>query len=287
MPGINTTGKPNTSDYILGRGIVYLAELSNDLPVNFRDVGNATEFNMTVEVETRDHQSSRAGLRVTDKEVVLSQKVNISLTLDEISFNNLAEFFAGETASYDNPAADVQAKHALVAGVALGRWYELKDSSGNRVYGITSTNALVVTNESAVGTPALTLGTDYEINAAEGMIFFPTTATDAEGGVAGSLSGEDIGVSWSADGSLPLDSVDEVRGLTQSSKTVAMKFIGENPAANDGKFEVQIHKISLKAEGDLAFIGDDWATMQFTGVAESNATASADSPFFTIRNLVA
>ena len=83
MPGVNTTGVPNTNDYNLGRGIVYFSLLdTNGLPTGgYRDLGNAPEFNVSFETETLEHQASRLGLKVTDKEVVISQKCKLSQML--------------------------------------------------------------------------------------------------------------------------------------------------------------------------------------------------------------
>ena len=286
MPGLNTTGKPNTDDYYLGRGCLFAAELdANGHPKGYRDLGNATEFNLTVESETLEHQSSRRGLRVTDKEVVTSQKVTATFALDELNFQNLAEFFSGETDAFNNAAA--------VAGVTpvggtgnltvfeQGQHYDLyglvgglpaADSHSNRIYDI---GAVTIVPEG--GGAAFVLGTDYEIDATWGTIFIVPG-----GGMAGSVNGVNYEVTIAANPSAD-PSVDEVKALTQTSRTVALKFISENPADNDRQAEVQLHQVNLKAEGDLNMIGEEFSTMNFTGVAEANETADADSPTMTIR----
>ena len=83
MPGPNTLGTPQTDDYNLGRGILYFATLGSDgRPNEYRDLGNVPEFNLSIEVETLEHQSSRQGLKVVDKEVVISQAVNVAFVVD-------------------------------------------------------------------------------------------------------------------------------------------------------------------------------------------------------------
>ena len=87
MPGLNSTGAPDTRDYTLGRGIVRLAALTAaGLPDlnGFRDLGNAPEFNITVAVEDVRHQSSRTQLKFTDKRCTVSQEVGLSFILDEM-----------------------------------------------------------------------------------------------------------------------------------------------------------------------------------------------------------
>lgn len=278
MPGPNTTGTPNTDDYNLGRGIVYISTLVNDLPVDWRDVGNATEFNLTIETEVLEHFSSRSGVRVKDKEVVVSTEVNVSFTLDELNDENKSLFFLGEKGTHTNASIAGFAEHEMITGAVLGRWYDIESSTGARAYDIDSTDLTV-----EVGANALVLGTDYTLDAEMGRIFLPVTATDGAGGGAGSLAGQDIDVTLAAEATASV--VDEVKALTNSGLVAAIKFISVNPAASDARTEYQIHKATIKPEGDFSLIGEEWTTMTLTGACEANETADADSPYLTQRTV--
>jgi len=282
----NTTGLPNTKDYNLGRGIVYFAPIdaTTGLPGAYRDLGNAPEFNISVEVETLEHQSSRGGLKVTDSEVTISQSVNVSLTLDEINFQNLAAFLSGtsagstdtDSAGHDNPTNSGVTERELIApgNVVLGRWYDLVDSSGNRCYDIDKAN-LTVKDEAST---TYSEGTDYTVDQEMGRIFLLTTGSIAAGGTDGvdfSLTAD-----TSADAYIP-----EVKALIATSISGAIKFVSQNPADNDSMAEFQFHQISLKAEGDFGLISDEYSQMTFTGIAERNALADPDSPTLTIRTV--
>ena len=279
MPGSNTAGTANTDDYNVGRGKVYAAELdSNGIPKSYRFLGNATEFNLSMETETLEHQSSTGGLKVVDKEVVISQKVNLALTLDEINFENMALFFSGSVASFDNSQASaatpVSGTGNLVVD-AQGRWYDLyqtasgiptSDSSGDRIYDI-----------GAVTISGATEGTDFTVDHKMGRIFVIEGSSNLT--VVGSPYDLDIAQNSSA-----ASTVDEVRALTQTTTTVALKFISENPASGDHQTEVQFHQVNLKAEGDFGLISDEFTTMGLTGAAERNETAGGTaSPTCTIR----
>lgn len=273
MPGRNTTGLPNTDDYNLGRGILYFAPLVNSLPTAYRDLGNATEFTVTVETETLEHQSSRSGLRVTDKEVVVSTNVTVSITLDEINFENLALAFLGETAAFANTAVGAGfAEYEMISSVELGKWYDLKTSGGVRVYNL---DAADVDLDNGTDDTDLVAGTDYLLDAELGRVFFYETATAIEAGEA-----VDITLAAGTAGT-----IGEVKGLTTSATTGALKFISQNPAAGDAKTEYQVHSVSLKPEGDISLIGDDWTTLQLTGKVEANVIADADSPYITARTV--
>lgn len=274
MPGLNTTGTANTNDYNLGRGIVYFAPLTNGLPGAYRDLGNAPEFNISVEVETQEHTSSRAGLRTVDKEVTISQQINLTLTIDELNFENLALFFAGDTeAAYTNPAETANTGGTvLAASVELGRWYDIVDDNNNRAYGFSATSNLAFDN--STDTQTLTEVTDYTVDKELGRVFIHSSATNIE-------AGEELTVTWAADNAIA--DVNEVKSLTSTAVSGALKFVSINPVNEDRKTEYQFHQVSLSAEGDFSLIGDDFTQMQLSGTAERNETADADSPTLTIR----
>lgn len=281
MPGINTTGTPNTSDYNLGRGKVYLAELdaTTKRPKAFRDVGNVPEFTLSLENETLEHLSSREGLKSVDKEVVISLSANCSFSFDELNFQNLSAFFSGEVASYTNPARGAAITNQQIAAAGAwekGRWYELRDSNGDRLYDLDLSGG-TLTVEYGSSPTSLTIDTDYTVNAKMGMIFIKSTS-------AGTPATDVLQYDYASNGSpAETELIDEVRGLTQTSQVLALKFISENPADDDHQVELDIHQINLKSEGDMAMIGDEYSVGQLSGKAEKNETASPDSPTLTLR----
>jgi hypothetical protein len=273
----NLTGLPNTGDYTLGRGIVYESGIvtSTEKPDDngWRDLGNAPEFNVSIETEKLEHKSSRAGLQVVDKEVILSQKMTINFSLDELNDENVASFLSGETAAHTNVAIAGFANYEMVAAVVLGRWYDIVNSSGERAYDIDTTDlALTETSGAPV---ALVENTDYTLDLKMGRIFLLSTATNI-------AAGEPMSVELTAEATAK--PVEEVRGLTQGNIVRAIKFIGENPANSNKKCEYQFHKVTLASEGDLALIGDEYAVMAFSGTVEQSTLADADAPYVRIRD---
>jgi hypothetical protein len=274
MPGRNQTGVPNTEDYTLGRGIVLFAPLVSNIPGAYRDLGNAPEFNISIETETVEHQSSRQGLRVVDKEVVISQKLSLSLTLDELNHENLALVFSGESTTFTNPAIAGFAEHEMIAAVELGRHYDIKNAAGARAYDVLTADLLV---ENADTPGVLVENTDYTLDSATGTLFFLSSAT-------GISAGEAVDVTLTARPAA--GTVDEVRGLSTSAVVGALKFISINPANADKKVEYQFHQVSLKPTGDFSLISDEFTTMTLEGAAERNLIASPLSPTLTVRTVV-
>lgn len=280
---INTTGKPDTRDYFLGRGIIYLSELdSNSLPKEWRDLGNSPAFSITVESEELLHQSSRTGLRVTDKRITLSQDISLSFQIDEISHDNLALFFTGTTASITNPAVagvgSMGSPVAITASLVLGRWYDLKtayDGSGNPT-AFTADSVPKIRRTS--GTPMdLVINTDYEIDRAMGRVFIKHNAVNA-------AAGDDIGWYSAADASAPA-TLQQMKALKGTVKDYALKFIAENPANSAEKVEYEFHSVQISADGDLSLIGDEFAVAGFTGSAQKNSNVNIDATL-TVRSSV-
>lgn len=280
---INTTGKPDTRDYFLGRGIIYLAELdANSLPKEWRDLGNSPAFSITVESEELLHQLSRTGLRVTDKRITLSQDISLSFQLDEISHDNLALFFTGTTNSITNPAVagvgTMMAPVAITADAVLGRWYDLKTAytgAGNpTAFSATSVPKIRRTS----GIPMdLVENTDYEIDRFMGRVFIKHNAVNV-------AAGDDIAWYSAADATAPA-TLQLMKALKGTVKDYALKFIAENPANSSEKIEYDFHSVQISADGDLSLIGDEFAVAGFSGSAQKNTNVNVDATL-TVRSSV-
>jgi hypothetical protein len=281
MPGINTSGAPNTRDYTLGRGIVRLASLTAaGLPDadGFRDLGNAPEFSITVTAEDIRHQSSRSQLKFTDKRCTISQEIGVTFVLDEMNHQNLADYFAGDTEVFDNGHDGTWlATAAIVAtAVKIGNWYQLKDDTGARVYDLGATGIVFTLVQDPAGTPVTIDATDYEIDLAMGLVRFKSGGTS-------SLADADImGFAVSTGATTPQD-LDQVNALTQADVTGALLFVQTNACDQGNKSEYLFHKVSLSSDGDLPLIGDDIQTASFTGVAEVNSAVTDTSQVLTVR----
>ena len=290
MAGPNTTGVANPTDYNLGRGILYAAPVNSTtgLPGAYRDLGNSPAFTISSDVETLEHLSSRSGLKVVDKEVTLSRKINCAFTLEEFNHENLSYFFSGGKVAHTNVTKAGFTSWAMIpaADVTLGRWYDIPNASGERAYAVASgssgdgTIALASSN----GTPVpLVENTDYTLDNEMGRIFLMVPATSTVVATIIAAETENITAVLTADDDV--SNVHEVQALTASSVEVALKFISNNPADDGRKTEWQFHQLQLKAEGDLSLVGDDWSQMQFTGAAEANTLADSASSTITIRTV--
>lgn len=275
MPGINELGTPNTLDYILGRGKLYFG--LNDPATGLvdanglRDLGNVTAFSSNIEVETRDHKNTRDCLAQVDATFVLSQKINLSFSIDEINFENLADFFSGAVSTYDNPHDVTHTDVSITTAVKLGRWYELRKANGDRVYNLDATGTVYTIEMDDTIDVLLVEGTDYEIDEQLGLVFFKTTAANiAEGDAA----------IWSiTTGATTPQDLDQVRGLQRALVEGTLVFVWDNANNCGQKIELRFHRAQLTGDGDLPMIGDEETVASFSGVAGINSLVDATSPF--------
>jgi hypothetical protein len=268
MPGPNTLGTPNTDDYNLGRGIIYFAVLdpTTDAPLYWRDMGNAPAFTISADSETLQHFSSREGLKTLDREVTLQRTLNLSFTLDEWNDENLAALFSATQTEPTNGSVAGFTEYEMVApGDALGgRWYDVVNSSGVRCYDVDSAKLVIKTT---AGSPVtLVEDTDYTMDNEMGRFFLISTAARI---ITMVTAGEGLDVTLTAKAGA--SDIYKIASLAETEINGAIKFISSNAADDGSRREFTIHKVSLKADGDVAMIGDDWGEMPFTAAAEQNA----------------
>lgn len=275
-PAMTNTATTRAAKPLLGRGILYFAEIDDTTGKpkgGWRDVGNVPEMSLTIEGESIDHSSSREALRQIDAAAQLSKGVKCSFSLDEINDQNLAAFLSGTNDTHDpnstGSCADIPANE-----IAAGRWYDLYElTTGHRVLDITPGMLELIPS----GVTVLTEGVDYTVDYKHGRVFLADSAAIADV----ITNGEDITPDVTGFGA---EIVHRVHGLTRSVFKVAVKFVSEN-ALNGEKREYVFHRVSLRANGDMSLIGDDWTTLPFEGTIEKNDLADPASPFLTIRTV--
>lgn len=302
-------GRPD--DYAIGRGRLLVADASlyvgyveQQIPDRvYRDVGNCTAFTISQESEVKEHTSYLSGIATRDLEVPISNKMSISFQLDEQSMANLGRFLSGDVWNFENGAVMLNAAAVDSATGALAgsenfwvdtavtefvydQWYPIALTTlVGTVFAIDfqaqASQAIEVrrnptTRTSTDGT-VLTEGTHYEIDRKAGMIRFPAPGS-------GLQRGDIFRVKWpqpsgGARSATP-GGDDELVGiniLTNSGKTVAIRFIGENPNANGLVTVFDAWSVKLRPDGELSMIGDDWGTMGFTGALQAIANPPVQS----------
>jgi len=227
----------------LGRGEVHFSRFKTgtQTPEGYRYFGNTPEFNLTADSETLDHYGMDAGLKEKDKSVTLQTNRRGTFTCDDIDLENLAVFFMGTASTVAQASATGTTE--TIEGVIPGRSYQIGVSTSTPT-GVRS----VTMNTVEVSAVAKTDGTDYEIDAARGII------TILEGG---SISeGDDIDLDYD------LAAVSREQIVSGNSQIEgALQYRAYNAEGDDIDYHMLYVKIS--PNGDLALKGDDWMTTPF------------------------
>ena len=215
MAGISKTGHGSTENHFLGRGCVFLAELdTTGAPGAWRELGDTCVLEVEADTSTIEHFSCKNFNRVKDAEYISQITFDVSLTVDELSYENFAEFFVGTTSKTDNannvaspsnaapggsfyvPNNAVAASDAVQDTRVSGRWYDIYISSGGdivigpdpttasrlrRVYNITNLSPVIV-NGVSFATQDITVNSVLPANTlgldpADGMIFVPSSTS--------------------------------------------------------------------------------------------------------------
>ena len=90
---------PSINNYYIGKGIVYWTPEGGVE----RDLGNVPEFEFTPELEKLPHYSSRSGVRVKDRDVIIEKSATLRIVLEEFSLDNLAMALLGDAPVEDTP----------------------------------------------------------------------------------------------------------------------------------------------------------------------------------------
>lgn len=263
----NATGTPNPDDYLLGKGEVYWAELTaSDVPDanGFVHLGNCPEMTIIPSSEFLEHYSSMSSTKQLDQKILIQQKFDVSLRLEEMNEFNASLFFAATPAATTaNVAVAGFTAYAHTTAAKLGRWYPVVNSSGVRARGVTKAN-FTVTKTSGGG--AMTLGTDYEIDEAGGRIKFLSTGSVI-------VDGDSVTIALAANANADATREIPVQSRT-SSVTGCLVFYGVSPKTGR-KYELYIPKATVAAEGRFDMISEQLTSLSFTGSAEKKDTSTA------------
>ena len=288
MPGLNISGLPNTGDYQVGRGSVYFATLNaSGFPTTWRDLGNCPKFSLNIQTKLLEHMSSRTGIKTIDAQVVVEQKLAVTLELDELNFENIALALGGDSEAYNNTAATsavtpVASTSANLSVVGQGVWYDLytavtgipaTDPADARIYDIGT-----VTVKNYAQSTTYVAGVDYFIDRVLGRIFI------IQGGAITGTVGSPTQIAVLIAANASADTApSQVEVLTQPIQVGALKFVMQNPSNNDQILEWTFWKIQLVADGELGLISDEFMKLTLKGDAQANPTASPNSPTLTVR----
>ena len=246
----------NGNNILLGRGKIYFDRFdTSGARTGEFFLGNCPTFEITPTSEDIKKYSSAdkaADLIASD---VLRTTLALRIVGDEFSKENLAMALFGDTATLSQTGSAVTAE--AIDGVVQGRYYPLSKR-----------DVSLVTVTGTGGVPTYVVDDDYKVDAVSGRIYI------VEGGDI--TDGSDIEVDFTYETiALPT-----VRGMNQTSIKGYLRFIGD--PARGPKYECEIWRASVRADGAIGFIADEYASFTLTGDIESDAANHPNEPHYRL-----
>lgn len=241
--------KPAAQNIVLGAGYVHFApyDTAGD-PQGRRYLGDTPGFSITGSTERAEKFSSDGPIAERLADVTTRVERSASITLDNISEDNLALFLMGDAKEISQTAGSVTDERHTVD---QGKWYQLGSGAGDFV-GARDVSSVVV-NTDPDGTPtAMTEGTDYEVNLDLGLLYIIPG-----GGIAASAA-EEIGVDYDEAEA----TWDQVVTSNLGPVDGLLYFRADN--AEGANRDVLVPKCTLTPSGDMAWKSrDTFMSMQF------------------------
>lgn len=250
-----------STEYFSGQGIVYLAELTSEVPQGFVDVGNCPDLKVSLEVSTFEKKESRTGSRLTALRQTTDKKATIAFVLDSFSKENLrTALFGALTTVATGAVTDSPITARLGKVVPLP---DIKVSS-------------VVVKDAATGLITYELDKNYTVNLETGSLYIMTAAEQTAASAASPIAESDaLEVSYSRADQVNIESFGE------AEKEYALRFEGLNTADNNEPVVVTAHRVRLSPLKTLALISDETGTLDM----EAPILATTAGKFVTIRKL--
>jgi hypothetical protein len=160
---------PYANRYKFGRGRLAFNPLVAGVYQGFRPFGNCPGFEIAVEGETFEHQSSEGGISETDFTVPLGVTRSATITTDNLDQGNQALFVAGEQVTVTQAATPVTDE--VIPSVNAGRFYQLGATAINPS-GVRGVSSVVVRMKQGADAAARDNSTAYVI----GDFYVPASA---------------------------------------------------------------------------------------------------------------
>lgn len=246
---------PSTDNYMVGKGKLYFDRLDDDgNSTGELDLGNDPIFALTPDNELLEHFSSMEGVKKKDKIAVIASNLNGKFTLDEPNIENLILALSSEPVQYLNQGDGNQINEPVTC--FTGKWVKIlrrKFTEGT----------VVVTNEAHTVTYVET--TDYVIDYTIGRIFAVSGGAIANSQtVHVDYTYEEHSYPYANPATDP-----EVEGL--------LRFVGNTDFGFD--FEIVLWRAKISASGDINFISDEWAQIEFNLECLDDTENHPDEPY--------
>jgi len=228
------------------------------------DVGNASSFVINPpKLEKKELIGyRRANYATTIKSVITKSEQELKFTLTDINRKNLALAMFGTDTAFTQTAGNCTASPEEPVAVH-DYWVKLTKRNID-----STTGHKPVVKDKATGLITYVEGTHYEIDYEVGRIKALSTGTIVNGATL-TASYEYLGVTGY-----------DVTANDVNKYEVYLRLVGMDQA-NERDCEVVVFKAQIEPSGDIAWLTEDFATLEFTGKILATSSGTWKASFFT------
>jgi hypothetical protein len=249
---------PNVDNLFLGKGALYFDRFdAYGNKTGELDLGNATAFSMQLAQTTKDHYTSREGIRKRDLVIAVEEKWSGKFTLEEYTKENLNLAMRGKL----DPQYFTQGAGTATVPVTAhrSRWQDL----GYR-------------NLSTVTVAGMVENYDFKVDRKVGRIMFTYDGGAYEGQVIS------VSVIYAAVNQPIISPVVPSRDVSGF-----LRFVPNNDVQGPN-YMAEIWDATIKCDSEIPFITEDWGKLSFTvEIDEDDASGShkTTDPYFRLTEL--
>lgn len=261
------TYTPSASNVMLGRGALYFdRRTTTDNKVGSFHLGNCDTFGINISTEKLTLSDFTQQSTSPYKEVVSSTSVALTIAGFEFSKDTMALATMGAIDTTYTQTNVAITGETLASATVTG----LKGRTFFTAYRNISTVVL------KQGATTYVANTDYTVvDATRGMIKILTT-----GGVT---DGTALTIDY-AKATITTGTIDRVFGGTSATIEGTLRFVSNNTTGPN--WDCTVHNASLRPNGDISFISEEFNKFTLEGTAQSDASGtyggSASSPYYTL-----
>lgn len=247
---------PDSKNLLLGRGAIYFDRFASGTTNKTGELhlGNCTALEISTTDELKEKYSSMDATSGLLKSVNTKRTVEVKLTGDEFSLENLALALMGDSGTLSQTSGTITGE-TITTSSKQGRWYPTAKRS---------ISSVVV----KVGVATKTAGTDYEVDGTTGRIKILSGGTITDGSTV------------TVDYSYAVVALNTIAGGKASTVEGYLRFIGD-PTAGP-KYEVEVWRVSVSPEGAVPFIQDDFGSWSLTLKALGDNANHPNEPYYRV-----
>lgn len=233
---------PDVKNISLGRGDLLFREKGKS---GYAMIGNTPSFGVTVNTEMLKHMDSSRGVRVQDREIPVQTDYAASFVTDNVTHENLARMFQGDSATV-----------AVAAAVAQTETFNAVALQDRLRLAVRKVTNVVV----KIGATPKVLNTDYTVDLDRGIVVILDTGTI--------LAGANVIVQY--------DIVGHSFKRTRSGANVvegSLLFVAYNPEGEN--IDYLLDDVKLVPNGEFAIKADEWQQLPFNVAISTPASGYA------------